>query len=607
MAIAPLPIKPGIYTEASDRTAIDRYRAGTNVHFFKGFAQKWLGCAKAVTDQFLGVCRALVSWTTLTGSRHVGLGTSSKLYVLHGGTYYDVTPLRDSGTLGADPFSVVSGSSTVAVADVGHGLTAGDYIHFSSATAVGGLDPNGDWTVDAVTDVDHYTFTHTGVASSSASGGGAAVAYGYEITLGLVDSVAGGGWGGGAWGAGTWGTPRDIVEQARTWSLPNWGEDMIGSPWKGAAYVWDASAGTATRATVITNAPAQNIIVLVSPENRQLVSFGGTDPDTGVLDPMLVQFSDEEDYTNWTPLITNRAGSKRLDHGNAIVTALISRGGFVVVTDKTLYTMTLSGDEFVWDFKSEGECPGGVGPCCAFDVNGTVYYMGRGQFVKFTGQIEILDCDVLSFVFTVDVARGFLGINMLQSAKVYCGRNKSKSMLLWFYCSADSDEIDRCVGYCYLLGSEHWWLGDEQQARTAWLDENTLVEEPIATSALSYLYVQEFGVNNDGAALSYSLQSYDMEIPAGQASGPGEFLMKIRRFVPDYQRIVGNHSITLKGRKKPNGPVITSGPKTFSDTDDQIGIKIRARQVSVLIEGNEIGNDISLGEWRVDSQAVSLK
>lgn len=597
-----LVILPGIYTEASDRAALNRYKAGYNIRFFKGFAEKVRGWQKLISDAtFTGICRAMLSWTDLSSLQWIALGTHLKLYVSDGLTYSDITPLDSTGTLGANPFATTNGSTTVTVTDVAHGLSTAQYIHFTGATAVATLDMNAQWIVDLVVDPDTYTFTHTSAANATTTGGGAAVVFAYEIEPGVATSVIGSGYGAGAWGSGTWGTPRAGVgfTQARTWSLDNWGEDLIATIYRGGVYVWVAADGSGVRAQPITQAPVQVLFTAVSEKDRHLVAFGCYDSTLTMLDPMLVQWCDAEDYTVWTAAASNSAGSKRLDRGNEIVLVVKSRGQFVIVTDRTVFTMAFSGDDFVFSFIGEGETIGGAGPNCGVDIGGVVHYMGRGQFVKFTGQIEQLPCEVQSFVFTVDADKGYLGLNTMQSAKFFCGRNKTKNEIVWFYVSATSEEIDRCVGYCYEDGHISWWLGNV--SCTAFLDENSVVEEPLGAHADGYLYVHETGVDAVAAALPYSLETYDLEI------GTGTRTMLIRRLLPDFRRIVGNsHVATLSGRKEPLGRLMARTAK-FGALRKWIGTRMRARQISVKISGDSVGDDISLGVWRVDDTEMGKK
>lgn len=78
-------------------------------------------------------------------------------------------------TLGAAPLSVTNGSATVTVTQASHGLAVGQSITIAGAAAVGGITPNGTFTVASVVDANTYTYTFTSNATSTTTGGGAAV------------------------------------------------------------------------------------------------------------------------------------------------------------------------------------------------------------------------------------------------------------------------------------------------------------------------------------------------------------------------------------------------------------------------------------------------
>lgn len=602
MALLPVSLLPGIYTEGSPRAVLNRFKAGRNVRFFKGNAQKVGGCEKSLPLTMFGVCRSLLSWTTLSLQRLIGLGTSAKLYLCDTNAFFDVTPVDATGTLGADPFAMTNGSKTVTVHHVAHGRNVGDYANYAGATLAGGLDMNGDHLIDVVIDDNNYSVQMPAAANATVAGGGVAVVFIYDIHAGNVDSVIGHGWGAGGWGTGTWGTPRVslVLQLARIWNLANWGEDMVASPVDSKIYIWIAAGGTNTRAVVIPEAPAQNRKVLVSDQIRIMISFGSHDGTTA--DPMLIRWSDSEDYHDWTPSPTNLAGDKRLDKGSEIISALITRDEFAVITDATIYSMTLSGDNLVFNFSSKGDTPGLVGPNGAVDVNGVVYVMGLGEFYTYDGTINPLDCDVYSPIFK--------NINISQAAKVVLARNKLKTEIIGFYPSAGSLENDLCFGYNYV--DKNWWLGTVK--RTAWLDTNTFYNIPIATNpdpataGSSLLYIQEIGVDDDGAPLPYSISTYDLEIGGsnnfvtGTVSGAGQSIVKLTRIFPDFVRIVGRHFASFVGRKYPQGRDIKKGPKVFYPGKERVDMHIRARQVSITIASDELGADIEMGAWRTDSR-----
>lgn len=94
-----------------------------------------------LSNPFLGTCRALISWSNLEGQRYIGLGTSSKYYVLYG-SYYDITPIVRTAPLAANSISTVSGSYNIFIRDSGNEASAGDYVNISGASDVGGITAN---------------------------------------------------------------------------------------------------------------------------------------------------------------------------------------------------------------------------------------------------------------------------------------------------------------------------------------------------------------------------------------------------------------------------------------------------------------------------------
>ena len=74
-------------------------------------------------------------------------------------------------------YATTSGSSTVTVTQVAHGLSVDDHVVIVGGDNVGGLNMQGLRLVASVVDVNTYTFTHDCTASSTDSGGGSATSY----------------------------------------------------------------------------------------------------------------------------------------------------------------------------------------------------------------------------------------------------------------------------------------------------------------------------------------------------------------------------------------------------------------------------------------------
>ena len=155
---------------------------GDKVRFRSGQAEKIGGWVQASQVQFLGLARALWTWTDQDGQgAYIGVGTNVKYYILYGGGYYDITPIfRTAGTaiappddLPANPIATSSGSNVVTITDNNYVPNVNDYILVTTTAAVGGLTISGEYRIDSVNSGAHtYTITASANASSTATGGG---------------------------------------------------------------------------------------------------------------------------------------------------------------------------------------------------------------------------------------------------------------------------------------------------------------------------------------------------------------------------------------------------------------------------------------------------
>jgi hypothetical protein len=165
-----------------------------------------------------GTGRSLHVWAALSGSKYMGLGTETKFYIEEGGGYNDVTPIRSTVTLGADPLTTGAASSAVVtVTAPSHGAVNGDFVTFSGATTTDGITAAQLNTEHEITLVDSnsYTITTAGSASSgSTAGGGSAIIANYQINTGLDTVVTGTGFGAGLWGGWTTGYSQTTLNDS---------------------------------------------------------------------------------------------------------------------------------------------------------------------------------------------------------------------------------------------------------------------------------------------------------------------------------------------------------------------------------------------------------
>jgi len=86
--------------------------------------------------------------------------------------------------------------------------------------------------------------------------------------------------------------------------------------------------------------------------------------------------------------------------------------------------------------------------------------------------------------------------------------------------------------------------------------------------------------------------------------GDGEFIMKIRRFIPDFISQTGNTQVTLQLRNFPNDSQASSslGPFTVTSSTQKVDTRARARAIALKIANTGSSESWKLGTFRLDIQ-----
>jgi hypothetical protein len=510
-----------------------------------------------------------------------------------------------------NPFATTSGSSVVVVTDVAHGAVNGDFVYFSPSVTLNGVTISGQYQITYI-NTDTYRITGTGTASSSGSGGGTVYAI-YEINVGPEVQVPLVGWGSGRWGLGPWGSGEAAVSQLRLWSQSNFGEDLVFGPRSGGLYYWDATDGFPSRGIAVTTMAGASDVpiiqqwILISDISRFVFCFGCNDYGSTTLDPMLIRWSDQESVTQWTPSITNQAGSLRLSHGSGIVTALQVRQEILVWTDSSIYSLQYVGAPVVWGSTLLGDNISIMGPNTVAVASGVTYWMGRDKFYKYDGRVNTLRCDLRQYIFS--------DLDQEQDYQVFAGTNEAFNEVWWFYCSANSTVIDKYVIYNY--AEDIWYYGT--MGRTAWLDTG-LNQYPIAASYERNLVYHENGVNDEVTATPVAINSY---ITSSQFDiDDGHNIGFIWRMIPDITFRNSDNAPVLAPQvtmtltpyqnsgSGPNIPASLGGNSSATVTritqvpveefTGQLYIRVRGRQMEMKIESNRLGTQWQLGAPRID-------
>ena len=586
------------------------------IRFRSGSAEKLGGWTPFSTSTYLGVCRSLNNWVTLSGRKLIGVGTNLKFYVNQGGTYYDITPLRVTRTL-TNPFETTNGSPIVVVNDAAGGYITGDFVTFSGATAVGGLTLNGQFQLTTTTTAGEYTITAASNATSTATGGGTVTAA-YQINIGPAIAPPLTGWGSGTWGSGPWGAGSLTTESIRIWSQSNFGEDLVFAPRGGGLYYWDASAGvTSNRGVNVTSLPGASgvptkvNITFVSDISRFVFAFGCTDIGSSTIDPMLIRWSDQESAVDWTPAPTNQAGSLRLSQGSEIVSVIQSRQELLVWTDAAMYSLQYLGAPEGWGATLVGENISIAGQKAVSLASGITYWMGVDKFYKYDGRTQTLRCDLRQYIFS--------DINTEQLEQVVCGTNEGFNEVWWFYCSRDSVVLDRYAIYNYL--EDIWYYGN--MGRTAWLDSG-LQASPIAATYVNNLVNHEIGNDDNLTGAPVAMESF---ITSAEFDlDDGHKFSFVWRMLPDVtfrNSSAANPSIVMSllplknsgsGYTNPASVGLTNTATVTRTVDlpveqftGQVYTRIRARQMAMKISSTGLGVAWQLGAPRLDVRPDGLR
>jgi hypothetical protein len=631
-----LNFKPGFNKQVTDSGGESQWVDGDFVRFRYGLPEKIGGWSQLTGSNrtLPGAARSQHTFTSLAGEKYAAIGTSQGLFIYYNGQFYDITPL-DTAITGAD-FDATTGSATVTVNKTAHGLAVGRYVTFSSVTVPTGSGyatsdfEDNTFEISNVT-ANAFDITMPSNSAGTTSGTGSAQIDPYVI-VGPTFQTANFGWGTSYWGDSTWGTERtttSVILDPGLWSLDNFGQILTATILNGKTFTWDAGAvGARTiRATVMTGAPTKTRLTQVSDRDRHVFHFGTetTIGDPTTQDPMFIRFSDQEDFNTYAPTATNTAGTFRLDKGNVIVGAVSGKDYTLVLTDSSAYVIQYVGPPFTFSVRQVGTNCGLIGQNALSYSNGIVFWMsGEGGFFMYDGTVKMLPCLVEDFVFTT--AGDNLGINYASNQLVYCEHNTLYNEINWFYPKAGSTQINRSVTYNY---AENCWT-TSSLARSSYADQGVF-DLPYATDynstatpnfptilgitskyGASTYYAQETGtdqINSSGTtSINAYIQSGDFDITntnnIANLQGDGDFIMSVKRFIPDFKVLSGNSKVTLLLNNYPADTASSSplGPFTITSSTDKVDTRARGRLVSIKIENDAVGETWRYGTFRLDAR-----
>ena len=531
----------------------------------------------------------------LSGWYKISLITGTNTYAFESG---QTAAFSDVNTGTVPDFGVTSGSATVTVTLLAHGVSVGDFVSFAVATTVGGITVSGVYAVNTVPTANTFTITGNVAASSTATAGmnGAQVQLLYYIALG--PAASGVGYGVGTYGTGTYGI--GIVPTAQTgtpvtsvnWQLDNYGSLFVAVRRDGGFYTWSPTDGFYT-AQLVDGAPVFNTGGFVSGQAPILIGYGcsqevaiGEDQDA-----LLWRNSAFEDFSDWTETTTNQARRARIPTGSRIVGGIAGPKYDHLWTDVDFWTLNYVGFPLVFDTQPTATACGLIAQHAVVRFREAMYWMGRSNFFIYAGGgVQIIPCSVWDAVFQ--------NINLDQADKVHCGSNTPFNEIWWFYPSTGQTECDKYAKYNVTEGT--WDIGD--LARTSWIDQSVL-GNPIASVSTGLIYQHEEGYDADGSPMTVSFTTGYTDLAEGE-----DFLF-IDRVLPDMRwgTYPGNTgaqlSVTFHLVDYPGDTPRDFGPYDFSKSTQYISTRMRGRQAAMTVSSADSGSFWRLGVVRFQYSA----
>ena len=512
-------------------------------------------------------------------------------------------------------FTTTNASTIVTVTLPDHGLSAGSTFTSLVATAIGGITFFGNYVVQTVPNSYSFTIIAGQTATSSASGYENSGLERFIYSVGKGAGTARTGYGVGGYGTGGYGSGSIITSVTGTpiaasqWSLDNWGQQLIASPYGNypvgtsptaipyqPIYVWDPTSNIPI-ATAIPQAPPVNMGCFVAMPQRQIVAWGSS--FTGIIDPLLVRWCDVSNYNVWVAQITNQAGSYRLSRGSGIVGALQSPQQAFLWTDTDLWSMQYIGAPYVYSFNIVGMGCGLIARRAAGMLGGVTYWMGKEQFfstgtttagVTSTGVMP-LQCPIWDVVFQE--------LDQTSVGNIVCSVNSLFGEITWYYpisANVGTDSAGLPTNYVrYNTYIGQWDFG--QLTRTAAIDVSVM-GPPILASADPYIYQHEISPDGDNQAISPSFTTGYFALSEGDSKVFVDQFWIDMKWGYYSSAQAASVSVTFNGVDYPGQTPYAYGPYPLTSASTFISPRIRARLLSMTFSSSDIGTWWRLGNCR---------
>jgi hypothetical protein len=194
--------------------------------------------------------------------------------------------------------------------------------------------------------------------------------------------------------------------QTHTWFLDNQGQNGLALSTGGPLWVYQPPIGNAPFVNIVgggstPTAPQHSNGMFTTMPQAQVILFG-TEPvlGSGIVDPLLVRFSDAGTYDVYTATVSNQAGSYRLSRGSKIVGGIQAPQTTLLITDTDVWSMSYIGPPLVYGFTVMGAGCGLIAPHAIVTLGGTTFWLSLKAVWSFgAGGLQQVPCSVWDFIF----------------------------------------------------------------------------------------------------------------------------------------------------------------------------------------------------------------
>jgi hypothetical protein len=330
------------------------------------------------------------------------------------------------------------------------------------------------------------------------------------------------------------------------------------------------TAHCCVKASAVTNAPTNCTGVVVTEEGFAFALGAGGDPRN-------IAWPDQDDYTTWTPDVTNQAGSYVIETDGEIRCGIKVPGETLILTSTDLWRARYIGMPLVYSFTRVDTGCGSPGNRTAVKIGNRAVWLGNGGFFMYDGYVRKLRCDVWDMYMS--------RLSSVQASKVFGWHNTDHQEAIWLVPSDTSNECDFYITWNY---AEDWWSVCDVGSfnRSAGIG-NRVFALPLMCGTDGKIYRHEYGFEYDGD------EPYAKSGPIEIADG--ERRMHATKLYPDSDTLAST-TLTFYTREYPTADELDHGPYSMANPTS---VRFSGRQVSMMVSGS--GNsDWKFGIPRID-------